>query len=56
MYTNTAVALKPHFFSLVQSLFPKDLLSIFLVLNAVFIPIYYVQAVQDDISAKTIPI
>ena len=32
------------------------LLIIFLVLNAVFITDYHVKAVQDDISAKTVPI
>ena len=35
---------------------PKDSLVIFLVLNAVFITIYLVKAVKDDISAKTFPI
>ena len=34
----------------------KDSLYIFLVLNAFFITVYHVKAVQDDISAKTIPI
>ena len=28
----------------------------FLVLNSVFITVYYVKAVQDNISAKTVPI
>jgi len=27
-----------------------------LVLNAVFITLYHVKAVQDDVSAKTVPI
>ena len=35
---------------------PKDSLDMFLILNAVFIAVYHVKAVQDDISAKTIPI
>ena len=35
---------------------PKDSLFILLVLNAVFITVYLVKAVQDDIAAKTIPI
>ena len=35
---------------------PEDLIFIFLVWNASFIPMYYVKAFQDDISAKTIPI
>ena len=35
---------------------PKYLLSIFLALNAFFIHICYVKAVQDDISAKCVPI
>ena len=34
----------------------KYLLFIFLVLNAVFLTVYPVKAVQDDISAKTVPI
>ena len=34
----------------------KDLLYIFFILNAVFITVYHVKAVQDDISAKTISI
>ena len=32
---------------------PKDSLIIFLGLNAVFITVYHVKAVEDDISAKT---
>ena len=36
--------------------FPKHLLFIFLVLNAVFILICHVKTVKDDISAKTVPI
>ena len=36
--------------------FPKYLLFIFLVLNAVFISIYHLKAAQDDISARTVPI
>ena len=35
---------------------PKDSLYIFLVLNAVFITVYHIKAVQDNISAKSIPI
>ena len=35
---------------------PKKFLYIFLVLNAVFINAYHIILVQDDISAKTIPI
>ena len=35
---------------------PKDSLFIVLVLNAVLINVYHVKAVQDDISAKTVPI
>ena len=31
---------------------PKDSLFIFLVLNAVFITVYHVKAVQDDISQE----
>ena len=31
-----------------------DLLFIFLVLNAVFITVYHVKAIQDDISPKTV--
>ena len=36
--------------------FYGDSLFIFLVLNAVFITVYHVKSVQDDISAKTVPI
>ena len=35
---------------------PKDSLFTFLVLNVVFNPLYHVKAVQDDISAKAVPI
>ena len=35
---------------------PKDLHFIFFFLNAVFITVYHVKAVQDDISAKAVPI
>ena len=35
---------------------PKDSRFIFLVLNAVFITVFHVEAVQDDISAKYFPI
>ena len=35
---------------------PKDSLFIVLVLNAGFITVYLVKAVQDDISSKTVPI
>ena len=34
----------------------KDSLVIFLLLNAVFITVHHVKVVQDDISAKTVPI
>ena len=34
----------------------KKLLFKFLVLNAVFVALYHVKAVQDDISAKTVPV
>ena len=34
---------------------PKDLLFIFLVLNAIFMTLYHVKAVQDDIFAKLLP-
>ena len=34
----------------------RYLLFILLVLNTVFIPVEHVKAVQDDISAKTVPI
>ena len=35
---------------------PKDLLCIYLFFYAVFITVYHFKAVQDDISAKTVPI
>ena len=35
---------------------PTDLLFTCLVFNAVFIILYHVKAVQDDISAKSVPI
>ena len=35
--------------------FYGDSLFIFLVLNAVFITVYHVKNVQDDISTKTVP-
>ena len=35
---------------------PKHSLFLFLALNVVFITVYHVKAVQDDISAKTVPI
>ena len=66
MHTDTTVALKRNFMS---SLFlcavflkifivkiQRYLLFIFLVLNAVFITVYHFKAVQDDISAKSVPI
>ena len=34
----------------------KDLLFIFLVFHADFVTVYHVKAVQDDLSAKTVPI
>ena len=68
MHANTAVALKPNFMSFLllcapyffkytySSKIPKDSLFIFLVLNAFFITVNHVKAVQDDISTKTVPI
>ena len=35
---------------------PKDSLFIFLVLHAVIVTFYHVKVVQDDISAKSVPI
>ena len=34
----------------------KDSLFVHFVLNALFIIVYHVEAVQDDISAKTVPV
>ena len=71
MHTNNKVAIKPIFMSSfmccislyinhsqilnLHNKIPKDSLFIFLVLNAVFVNLYHVKAVQDDISAKTVP-
>ena len=70
MHTNTTVALNKillYFFymHIFQSFIkfkifiikiPNDSLRKFLVLYAFFITVYHVRAVQDDISAKAVPI
>ena len=71
MHTYTTVAIRPNFMSsvLLCAVFlyiclnfkifiikiQKDSLLIFLVLNSVFITVYHVKAVQDDISVKLFP-
>ena len=55
------ISLKKYFsitlkFKIFITKIPRDSLFIFLVFNAVFVTLYHVKAVEDDISAKTVPI